>query len=79
MAILPGIFFSLISVLGLVRCQSKPIVRKFVLVAFSVILILGQVLFVYSVLQLDGGEFVAFSGLLGGIILILAFQKPSPE
>lgn len=79
MAILAGIFFSLISVFGLFRCQSKTPLKRILLLAFSVVLILGQILFIYSSLRLAGDEFLAFSALVSGIILILSFQKPSPE
>jgi hypothetical protein len=49
-----------------------------VLVAFSVSLILVQVLFINSILLVGGDEFVALSGLVSGIILILALQKNEP-
>jgi hypothetical protein len=75
MVISAGIFFSLISILGLVRCQSKSSVRKIVLVAFSVFLIGMQVLFINSVIEVGGDLFIALSGLMSGIILILSFQK----
>jgi hypothetical protein len=74
-----GIFFFLISIFGFVKCQSKTVIKRIVLVAFCVVLILGQVLFMNSVLEIDGSQFIGFSGLLGGIILILALQKHSPE
>ena len=70
-----GIFFSIVSILGLVKCQSKNSLRKIVLVAFSVFLIGAQILFMNSILQVGGQEFIALSGILSGIILILAFQK----
>lgn len=73
-----GIFFSIVSILGLFKCQSKNSLRKIVLVAFSVFLIGAQILFMNSVLQVGGQEFIALSGLLSGIILILAFQKNDP-
>ena len=79
MATLAGIFFSFISIFGLVKCKAKNSIKKIVLVAFSVFLILGQVLFIYSILQVGGDQFLAFSGLVSGIILILAFQKRVPE
>lgn len=73
-----GIFFSIVSILGLVKCQSKNSLRKIVLVAFSVFLIGAQILFMNSILQVGGQEFIALSGILSGIILILAFQKNEP-
>ena len=75
MVISAGIFFSLISILGLVRCQAKSSIRKIVLVAFSVFLIGMQVLFINSVIEVGGDLFIALSGLMSGIILILSFQK----
>ena len=79
MTTLTGIFFSLISIFGFVKCQSKTVLKKIVLVAFCIVLILGQILFMNSIIEMDGSEFLGFSGLLSGIILILAFQKHSPE
>lgn len=79
MATIAGIFFSFISIFGLVKCQTKTVLRKIVLVAFSLFLILGQLLFINSILQVGGDQFLAFSGLLSGVILILAFQKRVPE
>jgi hypothetical protein len=79
MATIAGIFFSFISIFGLVKCQTKTVLRKIVLVAFSLFLVLGQYLFINSLLQVGGDQFLAFSGLLSGVILILAFQKPVPE
>jgi 1,4-dihydroxy-2-naphthoate octaprenyltransferase len=79
MATLAGIFFSFISIFGLVKCQTKTVIKKIVLVAFSLFLILGQLLFINSILQVGGDQFLAFSGLLSGVILILAFQKRIPE
>jgi hypothetical protein len=73
-----GVFFSLISIFGLVRCQSKSSLRKIVLVAFSVFLIGVQLLFINSVLEVGGDLFIALSGLMSGIILILSFQKNEP-
>jgi hypothetical protein len=74
-----GIFFSLISLFGLVKGKSKKSLRKIVLVAFSIFLILAQILYINNILQLEGQEFIAISGLLSGIILILAFQKNDLE
>ena len=78
MVTLAGVFFSLISIFGLVRCQSKSSLRKIVLVAFSVFLIGVQFLFINSVLEVGGDLFIALSGLMSGIILILSFQKNEP-
>lgn len=75
MTTIAGIFFSLISLFGLFKGKSKKSLRKIVLVAFSLFLILAQLLFINNILQLEGQEFLAISGLLSGIILILAFQK----
>lgn len=75
MTTLVGIFFSLISLLGLFKGSSKRALRRIVITAFSICLILGQVLFIYSWLHIESQQFVGFSGLLSGIILILSFQK----
>jgi hypothetical protein len=75
MTTLVGIFFSFISVLGLLKGKSKKFIRRIVLIVFSLFLIVGQVLFMNSVLTIESQEFIAFSGLLSGVILILAFQK----
>ena len=75
MATLAGIFFSIISIFGLIRCKEKKYIKKMVLVAFSLLLILVQLLFINSILLVGGDEFVALSGLVSGIILILATQR----
>jgi hypothetical protein len=75
MATLVGIFFSSISIFGLFKCKTKTALRKIVLLAFSIVLILTQLLFMNSVLELGGQEFIFLSGILSGIILILAFQR----
>ncbi len=75
MTTLVGIFFSFISVLGLLKGKSKKFIRKVVLIVFSLFLIVGQILFMNSILTIESQEFIAISGLLSGIILILAFQK----
>jgi uncharacterized membrane protein len=75
MTTLVGLFFSFISVLGLLKGKSKRSIRRIVIIAFSLFLILAQVLFMNNILDLEGQEFIGFSGLLSGIILILAFQK----
>jgi hypothetical protein len=78
MTTLVGIFFSMISIFGIFKGKSKKSIRKIVLIAFSLCLILAQVLFMYSVLEVGGQEFIGLSGIFGGIILILAFQKNEP-
>ena len=75
MTTLVGLFFSLISFLGFLKGSSKRHLRRIVIIAFSFFLILGQILFMYSVLHIESQQFIGFSGLLSGIILILAFQK----
>jgi hypothetical protein len=70
-----GLFFSSISIFGLFKCKTKTAVHKMVLLAFSIVLILTQLLFMNSVLELGGQEFIFLSGILSGIILILAFQR----
>jgi len=75
MTTLVGLFFSLISVLGFLMGKSKKFIRKIVLISFSLCLILAQVLFMYSKITIDGHDFVAISGVIGGIILILSFQR----
>ena len=75
MTTLVGLFFSLISILGLFKGSSKSHLRRVVIISISLFLILGQILFMYSVLHIESQEFIGFSGLLSGIILILAFQK----
>ena len=75
MTTLVGIFFCFISILDLLKGKSKKFIRKAVLIAFSLFLILGQILFMNSILTIESQEFIAISGLLSGIILILAFQK----
>ena len=74
-----GLFFSIISIFGLFKCKSKTAIKKILLVAFSIFLILAQILFMNEVLEVSGQEFIALSGLLSGIILILVFQKNDPE
>jgi hypothetical protein len=75
MTTLVGLFFSMISILGLFKGSSKRAIRRFVIICTSLFLILGQILFMNSVLHVESQEFIGFSGLLSGIILILAFQK----
>ena len=75
MTTLVGIFFSFISILGLLKGQSKKFVRKIVIIIFSLLLILAQILFMGSKLAIESQEFIGISGLVSGIILILAFQK----
>ena len=78
MVTLAGVFFSLISIFGLVRSHSKSALKKMVLLAFSIFLIGVQLLFLNSVLEVGGDLFIALSGLMSGIILILSFQKNEP-
>ncbi|HVU98242.1 MAG TPA: hypothetical protein VHE34_23625 [Puia sp.] len=75
MTTLVGIFFSLISILGFLKGQSKSNLRRLVLITFSFFLIIGQLLFIYSYLNIESQKFISISGLISGIILILAFQK----
>jgi len=75
MAILSGLFFSFISVLCLMKVKSKGALRRLVIIAFSLFLVLVQVLFINDVLKLESKDFILISGSLSGIILILAFQK----
>ena len=75
MATLVGLFFSSISIFGLFKCKTKTALRKLVLLAFSIFLILTQLLFMNSVLEMGGQEFIFLSGILSGIILILSFQR----
>ena len=75
MTTLVGLFFSFISILGLLKGKSKRTMRRVVIIAFSIFLILVQVLFMNNIIDLGGQEFIAISGILSGIILILAFQK----
>lgn len=70
-----GLFFSSISILGLFKCKTKEALHKIVLLAFSIFLILTQLLFMNSVLEIGGQEFIFLSGILSGIILILAFRR----
>ena len=70
-----GLFFSSISIFGLFKCKAKTALHKMMLLAFSIVLILAQLLFMNSVLELGGQEFIFLSGILSGIILILAFQR----
>ena len=79
MATFVGLFFSSISVLGLLKCKSKTTIRRMLLLAFSIFLILTQVLFMNDVLKVGSQEFIALSGILSGIILILAFQRNEYE
>jgi hypothetical protein len=75
MTTLVGLFFSVISVFGFFKGSSKRAARRFALIFFSLLLILGQFLFLKNAVHLDSHQFVGFSGLLSGVILILAFQK----
>lgn len=75
MTTLVGLFFSLISIFGFMKGSSKRAARRIALISVSLLLILGQVLFMKNALHLESQQFVGFSGLLSGVILILAFQK----
>jgi hypothetical protein len=75
MTTLVGLFFSIISVLGLVKGPSKKLLRRVVLFVFSMFLIVAQVLYMGSQLSIGSQDFIAISGLAGGIILILSFQR----
>jgi hypothetical protein len=75
MTTLVGLFFSLISILGFFKGAVKTSLRRYVIISVSLLLILGQILFMNSVLHIESQQFIGFSGLLSGIILILAFQK----
>jgi len=75
MTTLVGLFFSVISIFGFFKGSAKTTIRRYVIIGTSLLLILGQILFMNSVLHIGSQEFIGFSGLLSGIILILAFQK----
>lgn len=75
MTTLVGLFFSFISVLGLLNGPSKKLLRRVVLFVFSMFLIVAQVLYMGGRLSVDSQDFIAISGLVGGIILILSFQR----
>lgn len=75
MTTLVGLFFSVISIFGFFKGTSKTAIRRYVIIGTSLLLILGQILFMNSALHIESQEFIGFSGLLSGIILILAFQK----
>lgn len=75
MTTLVGLFFSLISIFGFFKGSSKTAARRYVILGISLLLILGQILFMKSALHIESQQFIGLSGLLSGIILILAFQK----
>lgn len=75
MTTLVGLFFSVISILGFFKGAAKTTLRRYVILATSLVLILGQVLFMNSALHIESQQFIGLSGLLSGIILILAFQQ----
>ncbi len=58
MITLVGLFFSFISVLGLLKVRSKRATRRIVIIAFSLFLILVQVLFMNDMLKLESQEFI---------------------
>ena len=68
MTTLVGLFFSFISLLGLLKGKSKKFVRKMVIIVFSFSLIVAQLLFMSSKLPIESQEFIAICGLLSGII-----------
>ena len=61
--------------LGLLKGKSKKFIRKTVIIVFSFFLVVGQLMFMYNKLAIESQEFIAISGLVSGVILILAFQK----
>jgi hypothetical protein len=73
MATLAALFFSSISILGLLKCKTKTALRRIILLAFSIVLIITQ--FMNSVVEMGSQEFIFISGILSGIILILSFQR----
>jgi drug/metabolite transporter (DMT)-like permease len=75
MAISVGLFFSVIAIFGLIRSKSKPALRRLVLLAFCIFLLITQLLFMYSIVEISAQEFIFISGILSGIILILSFQR----
>lgn len=75
MTTLVGVFFSLISVFGILLAQTKKAVRKFVLLLFSFCLIMAQLLYMYSRLSVNSQDFIAVSALVGAVILILSLQR----
>ena len=75
MTILVGLFFLLISVMGFFMGQSKRLVRKVVLVFASLGLAMAQLLFMNDRIAMDGQDFVAISGMVGAVILILGLQR----
>ncbi len=75
MTTLAGLFFSLISFFGLANCKMKKPKRKTALIAISAMLMLIQILFINAILHIGPDTFIAFSGLLSGIIFVMTFQK----
>jgi hypothetical protein len=75
MTTLVGIFFSLVSIFGFLKGRSKSSARKLILIGCSLFLVIGQILYMYSYLNIESQQFVGFSILVSGVIFILAFQK----
>jgi len=75
MTILVGLFFILISLMGLLMGQSKKFIRKVVIIVASLGLTLAQVLFMNNKIAMEGQDFVAISGMVGAVILILGLQR----
>lgn len=75
MTTLVGIFFSLVSIFGFLKGRSKNSARKLILIGCSLFLVIGQILYMYSYLNIESQQFVGFSILVSGVIFILAFQK----
>jgi hypothetical protein len=75
MSTLICIFFSIVAIFGFLKGRTKNTPRKMVLIGCSLFLIVGQILFLYSYLNIESQQFVGFSILISGIIFILAFQK----
>lgn len=75
MTILVGLFFILISLLGFLMGQSKKIIRKVVIIVGSLGLTLAQVLFMNNKIAMEGQDFVAISGMVGAVILLLGLQR----
>ena len=75
MTTIVSIFFSIVSIFGFLKGRTKNAPRKLVLIGCSLFLIIGQILFLYSYLNMESQQFVGFSILISGIIFILAFQK----
>lgn len=75
MTTLVGLFFLLIALIGLLMGQSKKPIRKVVLVFASLGLAMAQLLFMNDRIAMEGQDFVAVSGIVGSVILILGLQR----